>query len=103
MELSTERKKKFIIENSNILNRDIKLNILTIIMMNSDLHIKSSSETDQSIIMDTSNNSKKCVDINLDLLEKKDINVLNHIYNIIHKRLETLNKPIRDISINFSE
>lgn len=82
MDITTERKKRFVVENSGILNRDAKLTILSLIMM----------EIGQSIIMET---NKKEVNINLDLLEEKNIEVLNHIYNIVKKRLDTLSKPAR--------
>jgi hypothetical protein len=87
-EISINRKKKFIVENSNILSKDIKITILSLIMM----------EVGKSVIMET--NSKKDVDINLDILESKNIEVLNHIYNIVKKRLDTLNKPAKNSIIN---
>lgn len=82
--ISNERKKRFIVENSNILNRDTKILILNIIMM----------EVGNSVIMET--NNKKDIDINLDLLETKNIEILNHIYNIVKKRLDTLNAPVKN-------
>lgn len=84
MDVSNERKKRIIIENGNILNREIRLTILNLVMM----------EIGQSVIMETSN--KKEVDINLDLLEIKNVEVLNHIYNIVKKRLSTLNEPAKN-------
>lgn len=86
--ISVDRKKKFIVEHSNILNKDIKITILSLVMM----------EVGQSVIMET--NNKKEIDINLDILESKNIEVLNHIYNIVKKRLDTLNKPARNNIIN---
>jgi len=88
IEISTERKKKFIVENSNILNKDIRITILSLVMM----------EVGNSIIMET--NNKKEVDINLDQLEIKNIEVLNHIYNIVKKRLDILNQPAKNNIIN---
>lgn len=82
-ELSIERKKKFIVANEMILNRDMKLRILGLIMV----------EIGDSILIETA--GKKEIDINLDLLEEKGIEILNHIYNIIKNRLDTLNKPAR--------
>jgi len=82
---SINRKKQFIIENAAILNKDIKLTILNIIMM----------EIGSSVIMES--NNKKGINIDLDLLEKKNIEVLNHIYNIIYKRLNILNQPAKNI------
>jgi hypothetical protein len=82
--ISNERKKRFIIDNSNILNKDCKLNIINIVMM----------EVGTSVIMET--NNKKDLDIDLDLLESKNSNTLTHIYNIVKNRLELLNVPIKD-------
>jgi hypothetical protein len=83
--ISSERKKRFIIENSTFLNKNAKINILTIAMM----------EIGRSVIMET--NNKKEIDIDLDLLEKKNVEVLNHIYNIVKKRIEVLNKPAKNL------
>lgn len=83
-EISIERKKRTIVESGNVLNKEIRLIILNLVMM----------EVGQSVIMETSN--KKEVDINLDLLEIKNLEVLNHIYNIIKKRLNTLNEPAKN-------
>lgn len=87
-EISNARKKKFIVENANILNKDIKITILSLVMM----------EVGNSVIMET--NTKKEVDINLDILEMKNIEVLNHIYNIVKKRLDILNQPAKNNIIN---
>ena len=78
-----EQKKRFIVENGEFLNREIRLTILNIVMM----------EVGKSVIMETS--TKKEVDINLDLLQEKSTEVLNHIYNIVKKRLDILNKPAK--------
>ena len=87
-DISNDRKKKFIVEHSNILSKDIKLTILSLIMM----------EVGNSVIMES--NIKKEIDINLDELETKNIEVLNHIYNIVKKRLEVLNQPAKGTIIN---
>lgn len=81
-QISLERMKRFIVEHSNILNREIKLSILNIVMM----------DVGQSVIMET---SKKEIDINLDLLQEKNEEVLKHIYNIIKKRVDTLSQPAK--------
>lgn len=83
-DISVSRKKKFIVENANILNKEIKVIILSLVMM----------EVGPSVIMET--NTKKEVDINLDVLETKNIEVLNHIYNIVSKRLDILNQPAKN-------
>lgn len=87
-DISINKKKKFIKENATILTRDIKVTILSLIMM----------DVGKSVIMETS--SKKEVDINLDLLETKNIEVLNHIYNIVKKRFDILNQPAKLNIIN---
>ena len=55
-------------------------------------------EVGLSVIMETTN--KKDVDINLDLLEIKNNEVLKHIYNIVKKRLDTLNQPAKNNIVN---
>lgn len=87
-DISNERKKKFIVENSRILSRDIKLTILSLVMM----------EVDQSVIMECI--TKHGVDIDLDLLEIRNVEVLNHIYNIVRKRLDILKQPAKNTIIN---
>ena len=56
-------------------------------------------EVGQSVIMTMETSNKKEIDINLDLLEIKNTEVLNHIYNIVKKRLDILNQPAKN-SIN---
>lgn len=87
-EISINRKKRFIVENASILNKDIRITILSLIMM----------EVGNSVIMET--NTKKEIDINLDKLEITNIEVLNHIYNIVKKRLDILNQPAKNTIIN---
>lgn len=87
-EISINQKKKFIVENAKLLNKDIKTTILSLVMM----------EVGMSVIMET--NNKKEVDINLDQLEMKNIEVLNHIYNIVKKRRDILNQPAKNNIIN---
>lgn len=78
-----ERMKRYIVENNtHILNKEIKLTILNLVMM----------EVGPSVIMET---NKKEVDINLDLLQERNAEVLKHIYNIIKKRVDTLNQPAK--------
>lgn len=86
-QLSMERMKRYIVENNtHILNKEIKLTILNLVMM----------EVGPSVIMET---NKKEVDINLDLLQERNVEVLKHIYNIIKKRVDTLNQPAK-LTIN---
>ena len=77
---STNRQKAFIVENSSILNRETKLAILSIVMM----------EIGPSVIMETGGNE---ININLDAIAAINSEVLAHIYNIVRARLETLNQP----------
>ena len=79
------RQKTFIIENSNILNREIKIAILSIIMM----------EIGPSVIMDSVRS--KGLNINLDAIGEINPDILNHIYNIVKTRIDTLNQPAKHI------
>jgi hypothetical protein len=75
--------KKFIIENAYILNKDIKINILSIIIESEDIP--------NSIISE--NVGMYGVNINLDSIESINPSLITHIYNIIKNRLEFLSKP----------
>ena len=81
------RQKTFIIENSNILNREIKIAILSIIMM----------EIGSSVIMDSvKSKESKGLNINLDAIAEINPDILNHIYNIVKTRIDTLNQPAKN-------
>jgi len=80
--LSINQQKAFIIENSNILNRETKIAILSIVMM----------EIGPSVIMETG--GAKEVDINLDAVYAINSEVITHIYNIVLTRREALSQPI---------
>ena len=80
------RQKDFIIENSNILNREIKIVILSIVMM----------EIGPSVIMNT--NGSKGLNINLDSIGNINPEILNHIYNIVKIRINTLNQPAKKLN-----
>lgn len=79
---SINKQKKFIIENSHILNKETKLSILSIVMM----------EIGDSVIYPSM--GIKGLNINLDNIEKINSEIVTHIYNIIKNRLEILSKPI---------
>ena len=83
------KQKIFIIENSNILNKEIKIAILSIIMM----------EIGPSVIMENTKSSETTKGININLDSIGDINpeILNHIYNIVKTRIDTLNQPAKRI------
>ena len=87
------RQKTFIIENSNILNREIKIAILSIIMM----------EIGPSVIMDSvttgvsKSKDSKGININLDAIGELNPDILNHIYNIVKTRIDTLNQPAKNV------
>jgi hypothetical protein len=79
---NVNKQKKFIIENSHILNKEIKLSILSIVMM----------EIGESVIYPS--RGIKGLNINLDEIEKINSEIITHIYNIVKNRLNILSKPI---------
>lgn len=83
--------KKFIIENAYILNRDIKINILSIIIIETE-------DVQNSIISE--NVGMHGVNINLDIIESINPSLITHIYNIIKNRLEFLSKPLKQLKNN---
>ena len=80
---SVNRQKEFIVENAGILNRETRLAILNVVMM----------EIGPDVVMET--NGAREVDIDLDAATAANEEVLGHIYNIVRGRLETLNQPAR--------
>jgi hypothetical protein len=83
---SMSKQKKFIIENSHILNKTIRINIFSIVMMELEDH--------KDIII-SENMGNVGININLDIIEELKPNVITHIYNIIKNRLDTLSKPVK--------
>ena len=75
---STGQQKTFIVENAVILNRETKLAILAIVMM----------EIGPAAIMETG--GTKEVDVDLDAVNEE---VIAHIYNIVLTRREALSQP----------
>jgi len=78
---SITRQKSFIVENATILNRETKLAILSVVMM----------EIGEEVVMETG--TSKEVDIDLDSVCSVNAEVLTHIYNIVLARREALNRP----------
>ena len=78
---STSQQKTFIVENANILNRETKLAILAIVMM----------EIGPSVVMETG--GSKEVDIDLDAVTAANEEVIAHIYNIVLARRKSLGQP----------
>jgi len=78
---SIGQQKTFIVENANILNRETKLAIISIVMM----------EIGPSVVMETG--GTKEVDIDLDAVAEANEEVLYHIYNIVQTRREALSQP----------
>jgi hypothetical protein len=78
---SIGQQKTFIVENAGILNRETKLAIIAIVMM----------EIGPSVVMETG--GIKEVDINLDAVAEANEEVLYHIYNIVQTRREALSQP----------
>jgi hypothetical protein len=78
---STAQQQTFIVENANILNRETKLAILAIVMM----------EIGPSVVMETG--GTKEVDIDLDAVTAANEEVIAHIYNIVLTRRKALGQP----------
>ena len=74
--------KVFICENANILNRETKLSILSIVMM----------EVGPKVVMEKTGASPE-INIDLDAVERSNDEVIPHIYNIVLARREALNQP----------
>jgi hypothetical protein len=79
--VSVGQQKSFIIENATILNRETKLAILSIVMM----------EIGPSVIMEAGGSRE--VDIDLDAVAASNEEVLAHIYNIVQTRRSALSRP----------
>jgi hypothetical protein len=79
--VSIGQQKAFIIENATILNRETKLAILSIVMM----------EIGPTVVMETG--GSRDVDIDLDAVAESNIEVLTHIYNIVQTRRTALSRP----------
>lgn len=79
--------KTFIIENASILNKETKIAILSIVMM----------EIGSSVVMETGGLKETGgateVDVDLDAVSETNIDVLAHIYNIVATRRNTLSQP----------
>jgi hypothetical protein len=80
-----KKQKKFIIENSSILNKDIKITIFSIVMMETDINKDIISE----------NIGNQGININLDAIELIKPEIITHIYNIVKNRLDILSKPLK--------
>jgi hypothetical protein len=78
---SIGQQKTFIIENAGILNRETKLAILAIVMM----------EIGPGVIMETGGTRE--IDVDLDAVTLANEEVIAHIYNIVLTRREALNQP----------
>jgi len=83
--ISLNKQIKYIIENSHILNRDIKITIFSIVMME--------LENNKNIVSE--NVGSLGININLDLIEKIKPEVITHIYNIVKNRVNVLSKPLK--------
>lgn len=77
------KQKKFIIENAHILNKEIKISILSIVIM----------EIGKEVI--SHGIGTKGVNINLDTIQEINPEIITHIYNIVKMRLNTLSKPVK--------
>lgn len=79
--VSIGQQKSFIIENASILNRETKLAILSIVMM----------EIGSSVVKETG--GARDVDVDLDAIAATNEEVLAHIFNIVQTRREALSRP----------
>jgi hypothetical protein len=82
---SVGRQKSYIEEHAGILNRETKLAILSVVMM----------EIGSSVLMETGTSRE--VDVDLDAVATENPEVLGHIYNIVRARRESLNQPLHHI------
>lgn len=79
--ISIGQQKAYIIENAAILNRETKIAILSIVMM----------EIGLGVVMEAGGSRE--VDIDLDAVATTNEEVLAHIYNIVHTRRSALSRP----------
>lgn len=80
---SAAQQKTFIVQNAGILNKETKISILSIVMM----------EIGPEVVKEIP--SAHEVDVNLDAVALSNEEVLGHIYNIVRARLSALNQPAR--------
>jgi hypothetical protein len=78
---SMAQQKSFIVENAGILNRETRLAILAIVMM----------EVGPGVVKEVG--SAREVDIDLDAVAAANVEVLAHVYNIVLTRREALSQP----------
>lgn len=77
------KQKKVIIESAGILNKETKLAILNLVMM----------DIGTEAIMNSGGSNT--VDINLDTIENINKEIIWHIYNIVKARIATLSVPVK--------
>jgi len=77
------KQKKVIIESAGILNKETKLAILNLVMM----------DIGTEAIMNSGGSNM--VDINLDTIENINKEIIWHIYNIVKARIATLSVPVK--------
>ena len=83
------KQKKVIIESAGILNRETKLAILNLVMM----------DIGANAIMNSGGSNT--VDINLDTIENINKEIIWHIYNIIKARIAALSVPVKGTKNRF--
>ena len=79
--------KSYIIKNMNILDIETKKSILNLVMM----------EIGPSVVSDTI--GMKCVNIDLDEIQKSNTAVITHIYNMVMAKVKSLNQPVGSSSM----
>lgn len=96
---SLAQQKRFIVDNVAVLNRETKISILSIVMMEIGATVpeeaagaKGPSGGARSVMYESGGRE---VDIDLDAVGAINPEVLTHIYNIVHARREQLSQPAR--------
>jgi hypothetical protein len=83
----------FIVDNAAVLNRETKVAILSIVMMEiGPTVVDGAGRALRSVVYETGSRE---VDIDLDAVCEVNQEVLTHIYNIVHARREVLSQPAR--------
>ena len=94
---SVARQKEFIRENAGILNRETRLAILSLVMMEVGQTVVLGAEggapgREATVVFETGGAATE-VDVDLDVLALANEEVVGHIYNIVAARRESLNHP----------
>ena len=89
---SLAQQKRFIVDNVAVLNKETKIAILSIVMMEIGPAAGPEGEPTKLVVYESGSRE---VDIDLDAVGELNQEVLAHIYNIVHARREVLSQPAR--------